>query len=306
MSSLNKNCLDEKSRIKDCFETRCELNSFSKTYWQILFVYKIKRVHDGPNNIGLSHQNRWFSMLSSFKYYKQAIHLLLRNKELQRYAYIPVILNLFIYILVIVLSIKLLNDWTVKAPDILTSSEWLQWTQPAWNFLLKMIQWTLIIPLLFIASYFTFIISYLVISSPFNDILSERTEWIKTGKQNSPTSLFQNIKMLVPSLGFTFKILIKQLIWTGIAIPFLLVPGIGFLPLFFVTAYFTGLGFLDIPFSRNGFEIKIKNKKFAELKNQIFSIGIIAEISLLIPGLALFVFPLGVIAGTLLFIEHEK
>ena len=245
-------------------------------------------------------------MLSSFKYYKQAIHLLIRNKELQRYAYIPVILNLFIYILVIVLSIKLLNDWTVKAPDILTSSEWLQWTQPAWNFLLKMMQWTLIIPLLFIASYFTFIISYLVISSPFNDILSERTEWIKTGKQNSPTSLFQNIKMLVPSLGFTFKILIKQLIWTGVAIPFLLVPGLGFLPLFFVTAYFTGLGFLDIPFSRNGFEIKIKNKKFAELKNQIFSIGLIAEISLLIPGLALFVFPLGVIAGTLLFIEHEK
>ena len=245
-------------------------------------------------------------MLSSLSVYTKAISLVFQNKGLKRYAAIPVLINLWLYSTIIASIVRQLYTWEPNIPNISPDLNWIAWINPFLDNIAAVAKWIFGLPLIFFISYFTFVFSCLVIASPFNDILSEKTETILTGNRKKPLGQTSQLLMMTRSILFTSKILLKQLFWSLLVLPLLLIPYIGFLPLLLVTAYFTGIALVDIPMNRHNWKSVQKKSWLRQSKYRIIGLGIIAELSFLLPLLPLFVFPLGVVAGTILYCQDEK
>jgi CysZ protein len=243
-------------------------------------------------------------MFKSFTYYLKAIQVFWSAKKLKRFAIIPILLNILIYSFIVSGTFTFLWDWSPNIPATGIDGIIGTWIDQSIMILASILKWILGIPLLFIICYLSFIMSYMLIASPFNDILSEKTELHVKGIDLENTNISQGLKHTLKSFGFTLDILMRQLFWTLLALPLLIIPYVGFIPLLCITAYFTGIGFYDIPMSRHGYKNKEKKDRCKENRGKIFALGFIAELSFLIPGLALFTLPLGVIAGTLLYCDE--
>lgn len=223
---------------------------------------------------------------------------------MKRYAAIPVLINAVLYSIILITIIRQLWHWEPSIPQIDPNLQWIAWLNPFLDELVAVAKWIFGIPIVFAISYFTFVLSCLIIASPFNDILSEKTECIFR-KASVSGSSSGSWGIFIRSIFFTLRILARQLFWSLLMIPFLLIPYIGFLPLFIITAYFTGVALVDIPMCRNNWKRKEKESWIKQYRSRIIGIGALAELSFFIPGLALFIFPIGVVAATILYCQEE-
>jgi Uncharacterized protein involved in cysteine biosynthesis len=101
------------------------------------------------------------------------------------------------------------------------------------------------------------------------------------------------------------KNLVKQLFFSILCLPFLLVPIIGFLPLFLVGSYFAGFGYVDTAMARNF--LRARHKKVLSRNRfwKILGLGVTMQILFFIPLLGLLLLPVGVTAGTLVYCGED-
>ncbi len=229
----------------------------------------------------------------------KAAGILRRNPRLIPYAILPFVINLLVFVVVVFVTFH----WVIPAINIEEYSP--QWAGVVGKWLLSIIEFVLLLGMLLTFFYFGFTTIGMVLASPFNDLLSEKIEEMLTKNIGQEKTFNLWLKITLHSLIESLKIAGKQILFMILALPFLFIPIVGFIPMFVVSAYFTGLGFFDIALARHFIKSEIRKREIKKIKWQLFGLGVVMELSLLVPILGLFVFPLGAIAATVMFCNMD-
>lgn len=229
--------------------------------------------------------------------------ILFSHPGIKSVAVIPFIINVILFFGLIAIVFYMLTQWEI--PDF---ENWTFWggsyLSAGINSLIDFSKYLLLIPLALVVAYYSFSSVGMIVASPFNDILSERIERaLCEEKSNVSLPLHLNAKSTMLSLIDTIKIALKQLVCTLLALPFLLIPIVGFIPFFLVTAWFSGRGYADVGMARNYLRERHKAPAIRANKWKIFGMGVAMELLLMIPFLNLFLLPFGVCAGTFLYCQ---
>ncbi len=230
---------------------------------------------------------------------------LLANRGLKRYAALPLVVNIFLYVLAFLVFFYFLSRWQVS------NVAW-EFLGPVGGWLAAAVNWMgwmvkLVVVLVALgAAFFTFTAVGMVVASPFNDMLSEKVELSYTGGGKRLDMPFRfTTKAAMISLYDSLRNLVRQLGYTVIALPFLLVPVVGFVPLFLVGGYFAGFGFLDAAMARN--YLRPPHKRLISRGHfwEIVGFGIMMQGLFAIPLIGILLMPVGVVAGTLLYCGED-
>lgn len=230
---------------------------------------------------------------------------LLTHRGLKRYAALPLILNIILYIAAGMVFFHFLWNWQVS------QVAWEFWG-PVGGWLASAANWMgwmvkLVIAMLALgAAFFTFTAVGMVIASPLNDLLSEKVEVVYTGGVEKLDLPFRfTTKAAFLSVFDSLRNLVVQLACTLAALPFLLVPVAGFLPLFLVGGYFAGFGFLDAAMARNFLRPPQKSLLAGKRFWEILGFGIAMQGLFAIPLVGLLLMPVGVASGTLIYCSED-
>ncbi len=242
-----------------------------------------------------------------------ALDLIFKVKGLKRYLLLPVLVNALLYAVILGVGFyfawEYLLEWELSVPQWDFWGGFGAWLSDAVNFLagaLKIFLFAAACFLLFFFAYYTFVVVGMIVTSPLNDMLSEKTELALSGKKNvASLPLKLTIKAAALSTYDAIGIVLRQAVWSLAALPFLFVPAVGMAPLFLVTAYFTGLGFVDCAMARNYLRNRHKKPAFKDQYWSILGLGVATELLFLIPFAGLFILPAGVVAGTMLYCGYD-
>lgn len=235
----------------------------------------------------------------------RAVKYLFTHRGLKRYAALPLLLNIILYAFALTVSFYLLWNWQIG------QVAWEFWG-PVGGWLASAINWMgwlvkLVVAMLTLGvAFFTFTAVGMVVASPLNDILSEKVEVVYCGsdsKLSMPIRFTTKAAML--SLYDSLRTLGKQLLFTIAALPFLLIPLIGFVPMFMVGAYFAGFGFLDSAMARN--YLRPQHKKLITDRRfwVIVGFGVAMQVLFAIPFMGILLMPVGVTGGTLVYCGED-
>lgn len=245
---------------------------------------------------------------SGFGHIKKGFGFFRGHKRLWWYAIIPTLINLLVLALMIALLIHYYSDLTswIFGSDTAGGITEMSWLAKSWHYILAVLIYiakTLIfIILLLFLMVLTFVFS-MILAEPFNDLLSEKTEQIATGKDETPLSWQYIAKSIRRSI-----IVGLQKAAFFLAIPLLLlvlnvIPAVGSIIYLILAGLFAafdiGFNFIDYPMSRKLWTFSKRMKMGWKNRYQLVGFGIVA----LIPLFAyIFAAPM-VVGGTLLFEE---
>jgi len=236
----------------------------------------------------------------------RAIDFLLHQRGVKRYAVLPLLANVLVYGLVVAGAVWLLWDVELQVP---VWEFWWgvgEWLSAAINWTLRTLKWVFAVPIIAAVCYFTFTTVGMIIAAPLNDILSEKVEQVVChGRKGSSLPLRLTPAATLLGLMDALFIAARQLFWTILVLPLLLLPVIGFLPLFIVGAYFAGLGFLDVSMARNFLRNRHKKPYFDRNRYEMLGLGVAMQLLFYIPFVGLLMLPVGVTAGTLLYTDAD-
>lgn len=241
------------------------------------------------------------SLVAGFLLPFRGAAFLWRNRGLKRYAILPLILNAVLYAAVIALAVWLIGRWQIGL------AEWDFWG-PVGRWLAAAVNWlggglkALAVLGALLVAYFTFTAVGMVVASPLNDLLSEKVENAFVGpgaKVDLPLRFTTKAAML--SVWDSLANLCRQLFYSLLAVPFLFIPLIGFIPLFSVGAYFGGFGFVDTAMARNYLRLGHKRLMLREKRRTVIGFGVAMQLAFAVPFLGLLLLPVGVTAGTMLY-----
>lgn len=227
----------------------------------------------------------------------RGIKFLLSNLSLIRYFLIPFGINVLIFGIGTWIFYAYFGDIVAWVPT------WEAWYGKILYYLVAIV--FVLIYALFMAFGFTAIGS--IIASPFLDVLSERTEEIRSGKKiDEPFS----VKVLVKDAGAAVSNEIKKLsIFVGLQIALLLLnllPAIGSIvyaicaPL--LTIFFLAFEYLDFTLSRKRIKFGDKMKFISDNKGACMGMGAAFFFTTVVPFINFFVMPVAVIGATLLYL----
>jgi CysZ protein len=159
-------------------------------------------------------------------------------------------------------------------------------------------------------AFYVFTVIGNIIASPFNAALSEKTEELIIGaSKGTPGGLKMIMKDISHSIGVEIKRLLFFIIWF---IPIFLInfiPVIGqviyFVMMLFYTGYALNFTFMDYSLDRRYKSFREKNRIIFSNKSRMMGFGMICFFIGMIPILNLFLIPVCVIAGTLMFINEH-
>jgi len=238
---------------------------------------------------------------------------LAKNPRLWPFAILPTVINLLLLILLLTFFLHYYSDDWLEAysgPQKLQSSTWLTYLLATFlSFLDLFFELIIILMSLFLILILTYALG-LVIASPFNDALSEKTEEIATGHPAPPFSLKKFLKDMIRIVGIelakTFCLLL---------IPFILfilniIPVLGSIVYASLTFLFgalsVGFSYTDLPASRKVTPFK---ERVAFARRHLWSLIGLGMIFLIPFFSLLFAAPM-VVGGTLLSLhlsaEEEK
>ncbi len=250
------------------------------------------------------------SFITGFMLPIKGAQILLSTKRSKRWAVMPLIVNIIIYIMLISIFVWLIS--LIKIPELSWEfwGSFGTWLSDIINAMAGILKWTLTMPLVFVLCYFTFTIVGMVVAAPFNDILSEKLEdqiciEVEQGDEEPDRPLRLDMKAAVISIISSFKFVVRQIFYSVLTLPFLLIPFVGATMLFLVTAYFTGIGFLDVGMARNYLPYECKLPAISQNKWTIIGFGAGMEILFMIPLAGLLMLPLGVAGGTSLYCDID-
>lgn len=235
----------------------------------------------------------------------RGIRYLFAHRGLKRYAILPLVLNVLLYGLAIAVFLYFLWHWQIG------QAEWEFWG-PVGGWLAATVNWlgwlfkAVIAMLALTLSFFTFTGVGMVLASPLNDILSEKVEVVYFGSDKTVDMPFRfTLRAALLSVYDSLCNLCRQLFYTLLTLPFLLVPVIGFIPLFLVGSYFAGFGFIDSAMARNF--LRPRHKRLLSKRRfwKIVGMGVTMQVLFFIPLVGLLLMPVGVASGTLIYCGED-
>lgn len=235
----------------------------------------------------------------------KGLAFLFKNGGLKRYAILPLIANVILYILALVLLFWLIGRWQIG------TVEWDFWG-PVGGWLTALVNWLkgglkILAGLVAVmVAFFSFTAVGMVLASPLNDLLSEKVENVYCGSEKKlDLPIRFTIQAALLSAWDSVKNLVKQLFFSILCLPFLLIPILGFLPLFLVGSYFAGFGYVDTAMARNFLRARHKRVLTRNRFWKILGLGVTMQILFFIPLLGLLLLPVGVTAGTLVYCGED-
>ncbi len=231
----------------------------------------------------------------------RSVRILRSNPRLLPYIIIPFLINAIVFSGAVYLGLDFFGTTVVEQ---LPHGEAWYWAALYW------LVWTLAVLVTAVLVFFTFTVVGNLIASPFNDLLSERTEQALSGQTNNEVfSIGQFLSdgwrtVLMEAKKMSIFVVIMVLI-----LPLNLLPGVGS-GLYTVLA--VGLTLFFLSFEYLGFVMVRKHKFFSEQKSYIFArkflmLGFSCGVMVLlaIPFFQLLCIPLAVIGITRLWCEEK-
>lgn len=230
---------------------------------------------------------------------------LFAHRGLKRYAVLPLVLNVALYAVALAVFFYFLWNWRIGLV------QWDFWG-PVGGYLAAAVNWMgwmvklMVAMVALAASFFTFTGVGMALASPLNDILSEKVEISCCGADDRIDMPFRfTFRAALLSFRDSLGNLVRQLFWTILALPFLIIPLVGFVPLLLVGAYFSGFGYLDCAMARNF--LRPRHKKLLSTGNfwEILGFGLAMQVLFAVPLLGMLLMPVGVVAGTLVYCRAD-
>lgn len=246
------------------------------------------------NAIYVPHAN---DFSKGFLYPFQAGRFIIRNSVLYKYIFIPFIINVAVFFMAAYGGLSVFGYFVAQH---LPQGDIWYWL------ILKGLIWISAILLTIILVFFSFTVLGNLIASPFNDVLSERSEEILSGevvdagpfspilfiKDTGKTLLNEALKMSLFVCCMLFLFALNLIPVLGV----MLYSTLAFL----LTVYFLVIEYTGFVFSRNHLTFKDQRKFILENKLLCSGFGCGAFILLAIPFVQLFSIPMGVVGATLL------
>lgn len=230
----------------------------------------------------------------------RAAKLLIGRRGVKRYAILPLLCNIILFALFIFATLQ----WILPGVDLASYAP--VWTGAFGQWVLTTFKWIIGVALLLVLFFYGFTAIGLVITSPLNDLLSEKVEGAIGGNTEQLELPWKKwLAATALSIWESLRIAIGQLLLTLICLPFMLIPIVGIIPIFVVNAYFAGLGFMDFSLARHFLRKKHRQAGLGGRRSEIFGLGVAMTLLLMIPGLGLCIMPLGVTAATILYCDID-
>ncbi len=237
-----------------------------------------------------------------FAYPFRGGRFILKNPRLLRFILIPFFINTLIFALAVYLGLSFFNDIVVGR---IPQGE--AWYWAIFYYLL----WTLAGLVTAALVFFGFTVVGNLIASPFNDLLSERTEQAFAGKAaEAHFSLRQFMRDAVKTLVEESKKISLFVLGMALLLLLNLIPGIGTLIYAVLSVLFT-LFFLVVEYT--GYVFSRKQLAFGEQRRFIFNrkflslgFGVGVFCTLAIPFFQFFCIPIAVVGATLLWVDTES
>ncbi|MBA2662809.1 MAG: EI24 domain-containing protein [Bradymonadaceae bacterium] len=229
----------------------------------------------------------------------QATKFLVGRPKMWVWAIIPALINLALF--VIVAALFVFNVGRVLGA---------MWSRPeivAWYDYLLVGGWYLVFALLaavgVVLSYFVVLIVGGVVASPFNDLLSQRTELALTGRVGNATEGMSQAVSIARSVGAS---LLSLVLYLALIVPLFalnLIPGIGSVVYTVlataVSIYFLAVEYSDNVLDRHGFHYADKLRAIRAHIDFAGGFGAGTSLLLFVPVLNLLAMPIAVVAGTI-------
>ncbi|MFH0911612.1 MAG: EI24 domain-containing protein [Planctomycetota bacterium] len=229
----------------------------------------------------------------------RAAGFLLSHKGLKRYALIPLLFNLLAFGLILAAFFRLFARLDVENYSPAWMGAFGQWA-------LAIGKWGFAFALYLFLLLYGFTAVGLVLAGPWNDLLSEKVEAVFCGGGEGAGLKFSLwLRATMHTLWDSLSIVLREGLFTILALPFLLIPVVGVLPLLFVGAYYGGLGFYDIPLARHFLRPDHRRAGLAGKRWEWVGLGSAMMFFLLVPLAGLVFLPLGVTAATLSYCEVD-
>ena len=231
----------------------------------------------------------------------RSVRLLRNNPRLIQYILIPFLINAIVFSGAVYLGLDFFGGTVV---EYIPQGEAWYWAALYW------LLWVVAVLLTAILVFFSFTVVGNLLASPFNDLLSERTEEVLSGAVNDePFSLGRFFRDALQTILMEAKKMWVFVVVMVFILPLNLLPGIGN-SIYTLLAVSLTLFFLC--FEYLGFVLVRKQQFFREQKAYIFSrkflmLGFSCGVMslLAIPFFQLFCIPLAVIGATRIWCEEE-
>ncbi len=235
-------------------------------------------------------------MSNMLKAFSSTLSVFKKDRVILILSFIPIVLGIILY--------SFFGNWILS--DVLTKlKSWIEGylSGDLGSILYYIIFFTFSLIFIFLINW-TFVLIVSIISSPFNDIISERVERYVGSKRTDDSNdvkkilknFFKNIFNEIKKVTFIFSLTLIIFL-LDILVPFLAPIGI------FLSALLMSSTFLDYSWSRNEFPLR---KCIVDLKGSLLIYGISGLFFmglLALPIINLFALPFGVVYYTLLFCE---
>ncbi|OGT30551.1 MAG: hypothetical protein A3E87_03030 [Gammaproteobacteria bacterium RIFCSPHIGHO2_12_FULL_35_23] len=225
---------------------------------------------------------------------------LLHSKGLKRYVYMPLMISMLIFIVLISWASHLLLSLVDRLNS--TLPHWLQW--------LSWLLWPLFVISAGVFIIYTFNLIANWVGAPFNSLLSQKVEEL-ISQQTSPSqdSIFSSLKDLPRLLKRQFALVlyyIPRLVLLGILF---LIPGInGIVALLWLmfNAWTLAMQYLDYPMDNHKISLANMRQTMQSQKLKYLIFGSLIMLGMLIPLINFFIMPAAVIAATLMWLDENK
>ena len=254
--------------------------------------------------------SRSLGFLAGAKTLGRALTLLRSHSELWRWCWLPLALNVLAFGLaawIFLANLEALSGFLREMIAVADPARWYEWL---WVGPLRLLGWLVkwIMLLVFaLAVYVLFTLVGGVLASPFLDVLSERLEWIVTGRvETGPGGLQAVLRSAGRALREETKrmgfLLAVQLLFLALAFLPGLQPLVVLANLIFA-ALFVSLDYTGYVLDRRGIRFQQRRRWIWRNRGAMFGFGATALGTFLIPGLNFLCLPWLVSAGTLLALE---
>lgn len=240
------------------------------------------------------------SLVRTFGAPLRALSLLWSHKRLWPLAAAPFFINLALFALAFWLSYAYLGDWV---RGLLPSGEGWWWAALLYVMLVLMVLALLVLQI------YLFAVVGRVMSAPFLELLTRRTEALAQGMP--PGAPWTDDGLMRDVLRVLRQSLKRLFIYLAVMLPLLLlnfIPGVGAVAYavlaWLFTAYFLALEFMDYPLDRRGLSLKQKARYVRSMGLGWLGFGSAVLVMGLVPVVNFTLLPLAAMGGTLLYLEH--
>lgn len=259
---------------------------------------------DDDATTGTVSDGRVRQFLAGLWYPARALRLLVTSLSLLKFAVLPMLINVAVFVLGFVVGGRFWGDFIARFQPseqtwFLAALMWVAW----------ILAWILGFVLYLLICFLLFTLLGNLIAAPFVDLLSERAEERLLGtKDETPFSF----KLFLHDTGLLLleegRKVLTWLVFMVCILPLLLIPMVGQVAFVVLSTsfsvYFLGLAFVDFPLARRRMPFALKREFAWRNRWRLLGLGAAIYVTLLVPVVGFACLPISAVAGTWLFCEH--